>query len=47
MRASKERFVRLRNMVNLPSGRTNAHFLQVLMDRYEGINPKILKKCNQ
>ena len=36
MQATSARFVRLRNMANLRSGRTNADFLQVLMDRYEG-----------
>ena len=36
MQATSARFVRLRNMANVRSGRTNADFLQVLMDRYEG-----------
>ena len=36
MRATNERFVRLRNMADLRSGRTNADFLIALMDRYEG-----------
>ena len=36
MQATSARFVRLRNMANLRSGRTNVDFLQVLMDRYEG-----------
>ena len=38
MRATNERFVRLRNMADLRSGRTNADFLIALMDRYEGKN---------
>ena len=38
MRATNERFVRLRNMADLKSGRTNADFLIALMDRYEGKN---------
>ena len=37
MRATNERFVRLRNMANLQPGRTNADFLIALMARYEGI----------
>ena len=44
MQATSARFVRLRNMANLRSGRTNADFLLVLMDRYEG---KTLKKLDQ
>ena len=44
MQATSARFVRLRNMANLRSGRTNADFLQVLMDRYEG---KILEKSKK
>ena len=36
MRATNERFVRLRNMADLRKGRTNADFLIALMDRYEG-----------
>ena len=36
MRATNERFVQLRNMADLRSGRTNADFLTALMDRYEG-----------
>lgn len=36
MRATNERFVRLRNMADLRSGRSNADFLIALMDRYEG-----------
>ena len=44
MQATSARFVRLRNMANLRSGRTNAHFLQVLMDRYEG---KTLEKSTK
>ena len=36
MRATSERFVRLGNMADLRSGRTNADFLIALMDRYEG-----------
>ena len=36
MQATSVRFVRLRSMANLRSGRTNADFLQVLMDWYEG-----------
>ena len=36
MRATNERFVRLRNMADLRSGRTNTDFLIALMDRYEG-----------
>ena len=35
MRATNDRFVRLRNMAILRSGRANADFLQVLMDFYE------------
>ena len=38
MRATNERFVRLRKMVDLKSGQTNADFLISLMDRYEGEN---------
>ena len=38
MRSTNERFVRLRNMADLKSGRTNADFLIALMDRYEGKN---------
>ena len=36
MQDTSDRFVRLRNMANLRSGWTNAVFLQVVMDRYEG-----------
>lgn len=36
MRATKEIFVRLRNMADLRSGRSNADFPIALMDRYEG-----------
>ena len=36
MRATNDRFVRLRNMASLRSGWANADFLQVLMDFYEG-----------
>ena len=38
MRATNERFVRLRNMADLKSGQTNADLLIALMDRYEGKN---------
>ena len=44
MQATSARFVRLRNMANLRSGRTNADFLQVVMDRYEG---KTLEKSTE
>ena len=36
MRETNQRFVRLRNMANLRAGRSNADFLQALLDRYEG-----------
>ena len=36
-----ERFVRLRNMANLRAGRSNADFLQALLDRYEGKNQDV------
>ena len=36
MRLTNQRFVRLRNMANLRAGRSNADFLQALLDRYEG-----------
>ena len=36
MQATSARFVRLCNIANLHLGRTNADFLQVLMDWYEG-----------
>lgn len=43
MRETNERFVRLRNLANLRAGRSNADFLQALLDRYEGkhqdVNP--------
>ena len=35
MRATKERFVRLQSMANLPPGPRNADFLQNLLDRYQ------------
>ena len=44
MQATSARFVELSNMVNLSSGRTNADFLQVVMDRYEG---KTLEKSTE
>ena len=44
MQATSARFVRLRNMANLRSGRTNADFLQVVMDWYEG---KTLEKSTK
>ena len=42
MKATNERFVQLRNMAKLPPGRTNADFLQALVDCYEGkaLKPK-------
>ena len=41
MRETNERFVRLRNMANLRAGRSNADFLQALVDRYEGKNQDV------
>ena len=35
MQATSARFVKLRNMANARSGRTNADSFQVLMDQYE------------
>ena len=46
MRSTKERFVRLRNMADLKSGRTNADFLIALMDRYEGENGPNIKEMH-
>ena len=39
IRATNERFVRLRNMANLQPDRTNADFLQMLLDRYQETVP--------
>lgn len=44
MQATSARFVRLRNMANLRLGRTNADFLQVVMNQYEG---KTLEKLTE
>ena len=41
MRETNKRFVRLRNMANLRAGRSNADFLQALLDRYEGKNQDV------
>ena len=46
MRATNERFVRLRNKANLQSGRTNADFLIALMDRYEGLTGESVKEMH-
>ena len=46
MTATNERFVRLRNMANLRSGRTNADFLIALMDRYEGLTGETAKEMH-
>ena len=46
MRATNERFVRLRNMANLRSGRTSADFLIALMDRYEGLTGESAKEMH-
>ena len=43
-KATNERFIRLRNMANLRSSRTNADFLQALMDHYEGITQESPKE---
>ena len=39
MSTTDERFVWLRSMANLPPGRTNADFLQMLLDRYQETVP--------
>lgn len=44
MKASNERFVRLRNMANLPYDHTNANFLQALMDCYPKMNQESSKE---
>lgn len=41
MRETNKRFVGLRNMANLRAGRSNADFLQALLDRYEGKNQNV------
>ena len=46
MRATNERFVRLRNMANLRSGQTNADFLIALMDWYEGLTGETAKEMH-
>ena len=46
MQATSARFVRLRNMANLRSGRTNVDFLQVLMNWYEGNTVQNWKEKN-
>ena len=44
--ATNARFVRLRNMANLRSGRANADFLIALMDRYEGLTSESTKEMH-
>ena len=45
-KATNEIFVRLRNMVKLHSGRSNADFLIALMDRCEGLTGESAKEMH-